>query len=365
MNSTILNKYAKLLLSYSLSLKEGDKLFVSSTYLAEPLIKEIYREACKMGVLMETSVSFSDMSKILYDNATDHLLETSSPLQSYVMEHFDAYMVIRAPYNLREDQNINKEKQKLRSKANAKLNQLYSDRTADGSMKRTLCQYPTQASAQEAGMSLEEYSDFVFNACKLYEEDPIQAWTHLGHEQQHIADYLNQSEQITYKNPKSEITFSVKGRTWINSDGRANMPSGEVYSGPIEESVNGIIHFDYPSIYGGNEVRDITLHVENGVVQKWTAGLGQDFLDHIFEIEGTRMFGEVAVGTNYGITRATKNILFDEKIGGTIHMAIGQSYKQTGGLNQSSVHWDMIADMSQGEIIADGKVIYKNGRFII
>jgi aminopeptidase len=361
----ILSKYAKVLTEYCLSLKEGEKLYISSTTLAEPLLKEIYRHASSLGVVTEINMSFSEMGKLFIDNATDALLKTPSPFQSLAMKEFDAYMAIRAPFNLKEDLNTDKEKVKLRNEANSLNNQLYFDRTADGSLKRTLCQYPTQASAQEAGMSLEEYSKFVFNACKLYTEDPIQAWKDLGKQQQHIVDYLNQCDSITYKNDKTNITFSVKGRTWINSDGKANMPSGEVFTGPVEDTVNGVVHFDYPSIYSGNEVRDITLEVEHGIVKKWTAGIGQSFLDHIMEIEGARMFGEVAVGTNYDINIPTKNILFDEKIGGTIHMAIGQSYKQTGGVNQSTVHWDMIAGMQKGEIIADGKVIYKNGLFVL
>jgi aminopeptidase len=362
----LLVKYANLLTQYCLSLKEGDKLYISTTTLAEPLVKEVYRAACKLGVLVEVNMSFADANRILYDNAPDSLLNTASPFQELAINEFDAYLVIRAPFNLKEDLGINKDRQKLRSKATANINQTYFDRTADGSMKRCLCQFPTQAAAQEAGMSLEEYSKFVFNACKLFEDDdPIKAWTELGKNQQYIVDYLNKADHIIYRNPKSEISFSVKDRIWINSDGKANMPSGEVYTGPIENSVNGHIHFDYPSIYSGNEVKDFTFHVENGIVQKWTAGLGQEFLDHIFSIEGTRMFGEVAIGTNYGITQATKNILFDEKIGGTVHMAIGQSYKQTGGVNQSTVHWDMIADMKEGEILADDKLIYENGHFII
>lgn len=361
----LLAKYAQLLTTYCLSLREGEKLYVATTSLAEPLIKEVYRQCCRMGVLMECSMSFADMGKIYYEEAPTSLLNMPSPFQTMAMKEFDAYMVIRAPFNLREDQNNDKEKQKIRSITNSYINQTYFDRTADGSLKRTLCQYPTQASAQEAGMSLEAYERFVFNACKLYQQDPIQEWKDLGMNQQHIVDYLNQCDRITYRNDKTDITFSVKGRTWINSDGKANMPSGEVFTGPIEDSVNGKVHFDYPSIYNGNEVRDITLEIENGVVKKWNAAVGQSFLDHIMEIDGARMFGEVAVGTNYDINVPTKNILFDEKIGGTIHMAIGQSYKQTGGINKSSVHWDMIAGMQQGEIIADGKVIYKEGRFII
>ncbi len=361
----ILQKYAQLLTEYCLALKEGDKLYITSTTLAEPLLKEVYRQCCKIGVVTEINMAFADMGSIYYTEATDALLIVPSPFQTIAMKEFDAYMVIRAPFNIREEQNNDKEKQRTRSKANTEINQLYFDRTANGSLRRTLCQFPTQAAAQEAGMSLEAYTKFVFNACKLYKDDAIKAWKDLGAKQQHIVDYLNNCDNITYKNEKTDVTFSVKGRTWINSDGKANMPSGEVFTGPIEDSVNGIVHFDYPSIYNGNEVRDISLEIENGIVKKWTAGLGQSFLDHIMEIEGARMFGEVAVGTNYDIHLPTKNILFDEKIGGTIHMAIGQSYKQTGGVNQSSVHWDMIAGMQEGEIIADGKVIYKNGVFVI
>jgi aminopeptidase len=361
----ILNKYAQLLTQYCLALKEGQKLYISTTTLAEPLVKEIYREATKLGALVEINMGFADMNKIFIENASDPLLNIPSPFQTLAINEFDAYLVIRAPFNMKEDMNNDKEKAKTRGQALANNNQVYFDRTGDGSMKRCLCQFPTQAAAQEASMSLEEYSDFVYHACKLYEEDPIGAWKQLGKDQQHIVDYLNKCSDITYKNPESEISFSIKGRTWINSDGKANMPSGEVYSGPIEDSVNGYITFDYPSIFQGNEVKNISLEVENGVVKKWSAKIGQSFLDHIMTIEGANMFGEVAIGTNYNITRATKNILFDEKIGGTIHMAIGQSYKQTGGLNQSTVHWDMIADMKQGEIIADGVCIYKNGKFTI
>ncbi len=361
----ILSKYAKLLTEYCLALKEGEKLYITTTMLAEPLVKEIYKQTCKLGVITEINMAFEDMSNILNDHSPVSLLKTPSPFQTMVMNEFDAYMVIRAPYNLHDDQKINKENQKIRSQANAQLNQAYFNRTADGSLKRTLCQYPTLAAATEAGMSLEEYSKFVFNACKLFNEDPIQSWKQIGKNQQHIVDYLNQCNHIQYKNDKTDISFSVQNRIWINSDGKSNMPSGEVFTGPIENSVNGTVHFDYPSIYNGNEVRDITLTVKDGIVTKWNAGVGQSFLDSIMEIDGAKMFGEVAVGTNYDINIPTKNILFDEKIGGTIHMAIGQSYKQTGGLNESTVHWDMIADMQHGEIIADGKIIYRNGKFVI
>jgi aminopeptidase len=170
---------------------------------------------------------------------------------------------------------------------------------------------------------------------------------------------------IQYKNQHTDIRFSVKGRIWINSDGRANMPSGEVFTGPVEDSVSGVVYFDYPSVFSGHDVQGITLTVEDGQIVTWDAETGKEILDQVFAIEGARYFGEVAIGTNYKIQRATKNILFDEKIGGSIHMAVGQSYLQSGGKNQSTIHWDMIADMRNGgEILADGKVIYRNGNFL-
>ena len=191
------------------------------------------------------------------------------------------------------------------------------------------------------------------------------SWLEVRRKQQKLVDFLNQGSEVSYKNNKTDISFSTAGRTWINSDGRTNMPSGEVFTGPIEDSVNGVVHFDYPSIYMNQPVQGITLEVEAGEVTSWTAEVGQEVLDEVFKIEGARRFGEVAIGTNYNIQIPTKNILFDEKIGGTIHMAVGQSYKQTGGLNNSPIHWDMIADMKKdSEIMVDGEVIYKDGYFL-
>jgi len=245
------------------------------------------------------------------------------------------------------------------------LNQLYFDRTANGDLTRSLCQYPTHASAQEAGMSLEDYREFVFTACNLDKTDPVKAWLEVRENQQSIVDLLNTVDVVRYVGKGTDISFSVKGRKWINSDGRTNMPSGEVFTGPVEDSVNGHVHFSYPSIFMGTEVSGITLEVKDGNVVKWSAEKGNEILDQVFEIDGARRVGEGAIGTNYSIQKATKNILFDEKIGGTIHMAVGQSYKQTGGLNESSIHWDMIAEMKYGgQIFADDKLIYENGVFL-
>ena len=178
---------------------------------------------------------------------------------------------------------------------------------------------------------------------------------------------MNKKENVRYVGDGIDIRFSTKGRTWINSDGQTNMPSGEVYTSPVEDSVNGTIHFNYPIVIAGSMVEGVTLWVENGRVERWEAKQGKALLDDAFQnVAGARHFGEAAIGTNYKIDRFTKNILFDEKIGGTVHMAIGQSYLQTGGKNQSAIHWDMIADMKNGGMIfADGEKIYEGGRFLL
>ena len=358
-------RYAKLLLHYCLEARPGQKLFVSSSTLAEPLLQALHREAVASGVVVEYDLAFADKARIFWASAHDDVLRQEPVFHTYAMEHFDLFLTIRAPHDLYEDMAATGEQKKLRAEATKRAGQLFFKRTADKSLVRSLCQWPTQAAATAAGLTLEEYAQFVFSACRLDEPDPVAAWLDVRHKQQIVVDRLNRADRVTYRNAHSDISFSVKDRIWINSDGRANMPSGEVFTGPVEDSVNGVVHFDYPSVYGGHDVRGITLTVKDGEVVKWEAEEGQAVLDQIFAIDGSRYFGEVAVGTNYRIQRTTRNILFDEKIGGSIHMAVGQSYLQTGGKNQSSVHWDMISNMKDGgEIIADGEVIYRNGHFL-
>lgn len=359
-------RYAALLVHYCLELKKGERLFIRTTTLAEDLLREVYRAATEVGAHVETELSFREQSRIFLELANEDQLNYISPQYKQAMEAFDAYLFIRAPFNLREGQSIDPKKRKIRQAAFADISKTYFRRTADRSLKRNLCQFPTQASAQEAGMSLEEYEHFIFEACRLYDDDPVASWLEVRKNQQHIVDHLNSCTHIRYKNETFNIEFSTKGRKWINSDGQTNMPSGEVYTSPVENSVNGLVHFDYPAIYQGEEVQGVSLWVKDGYIEKWEAKQGQKVLDRVFEIPGTRRFGEAAVGTNYKIQRFSKNILFDEKIGGSIHMAIGQSYLQAGGKNESTVHWDMIADMKNGgEIYADDEKVYENGHFLL
>lgn len=362
----ILEKYANLLVNYCVEIKPGDQLLVKSTTLAEPLIREVYRQAVRAGAHVDVDLDFREKGRIFNQEAGEEQLKRISPLYKKAMEEYDAYLYIRAPFNLMENSDVDPAKAKIAKAASAGISKTYFARTATRELKRNLCQYPTIAAAQNAGMSLEAYEHFVFKACHLFDDDPIARWLDVRKSQQQIVDLLNNRTKVRYLNEHTDISFSTKGRTWINSDGQTNMPSGEVYTSPVEDSVNGTIHFDLPGVYMGHEVEEVTLQVKDGYIERWTAKRGQDFLDRIFSIEGTRRFGEAAIGTNYQIDRITKNILFDEKIGGTVHMAIGQSYLQCGGKNESAIHWDMIANMKEGgEIYADDEKIYENGHFLL
>jgi aminopeptidase len=366
MNQNVYTKYATLLTDYCLAVKPNERVYITSTYLAEPLLQELLKCIYSRGASAHLNVELQDQSKIIMDAAPVATLLKQNEIQKYIVENFDCYLVIKAPFNLRDTQNIAQEKRKASAEGNKEISKIYNQRTGTYQMRRSLCQFPTQAGAQEAGMSLKEYEDFIFQSCFLFEDDPIQAWKNLGISQQKATDYLNQSKSIHYKGPNIDIRFSTEGRTWINSDGKANMPSGEIYTAPVEESVQGHVKFTLPSLYMGQEAEEVALEIKDGVVEKWTAKRGQELLDQVFDMPGARMFGECAIGCNFNIQRMTKNILFDEKIGGTIHMAVGQSYAQCGGKNESSVHWDMITDMTNGgEIWADNKLIYQNGQFVI
>ncbi len=362
----ILEKYAKLIVHYSLKLKKGQNLLIRSTGLAEPLLKEIYKEAVGLGAFPEFMIELSGISKIFYDQADDETLKFVSPLYRHAVENYHAILRVGAPFNLKELQTVPAEKKKAVNMALAGVNKTFMRRSFEGVMNWSVCEFPTDAAAQECGMSRDEYAAFVYSACFLYDADPIARWDELKKNQQKWVDMLNKKDKIRFLGPDTDISFSVRGRKWINSSGDANMPSGEVFTTPVEDSVNGKIRFSYPGIFMGQEIEDISLEVKDGEVVRWDAQKGRELLDSVFDIPGSRRFGEAAIGTNYGITRFIKNMLFDEKIGGTIHMAIGAAYPHTGGKNESSIHWDLLADMKKGgEIYADDELIYKDGRFIV
>ncbi len=368
MSNPVWEKYAKLLVNYCLAVNKNDKVYINSTYLAEPLLREVAKEIYIAGGIPVMNIELHGVNELALQFGKEHQLSWVNPMKKYVMENFDCYLNIRAPFEKGDDKSepANVAKFKIHQQAQQETNKIYFERIGNGSMRRCLCQYPTQAGADDAQMTLDEYEKFVFQSCYLFDEDPVAKWLEVRKTQQVYVDYLNKVDKVQYKGPNIDVSFSVKGRTWINSDGRANMPSGEVFSAPVEDSVNGKIYFSYPTIYLGKDVVGVSLEVKDGEIISWDAEEGKEILDKVFAIEGARKWGEVAVGTNFNIQRTSRNILFDEKIGGSIHMAVGQSYKQCGGKNESTVHWDMITDMKNGgQIIADGVKIYENGKFLI
>ncbi len=359
-------KYAKLLINYSLKLKKGDRLLVQSTYLAEPLLREIHKEALKAGAYPEYSISFHGKDKIFYDYSSDEQLSYVSPTLTLMSNEYEAMLYILSPFDMKELVDVEPEKIRKVHVARGELQKIMLKRQSQGNFNWTLCVFPTRAAARECQMSIAEYRQFVFSACFLLEDDPVARWNQLKNDQQRIIDYLTGKNEIKFLGRDVDITFSAKGRKWVNSSGTNNMPSGEVFTCPVEDSVNGKIRFTYPGFYMGKEIENIILEIKDGQVIQSSATKGKELLDKILEIPGARRFGEAAVGTNKRIDKFTKNMLFDEKIGGTIHMALGTSLSEAGGVNESAIHWDMLADMHDGgQIFADGELVYQNGNFLI
>lgn len=360
-----IKKYAQLLVHYSLNLKEGEKILIQTTTLAEELVAAVYEECLKIGVVVEVQFEFEGKEEAFWKLANENTVQYISLLTRNAFEHFDAFLSIRAPFQVHNKSKKSEHLEKLRRDAMEPYWNTYFKRTGSGELKRCLCQFPTLSAAKEAGMTLTEFQRFVFKACKLNEKDPLIAWKKLGENQQSLVDFLNSKTSFRFQNKKSDIRFSTLDRIWINSDGKANMPSGEVFTSPVEESVEGEVYFDYPFIYEGKEIQGIKLEVIGGQIHQWKVKKGQKQFDRLMDIPGARRFGEAAIGTNYGIKKSTKNILFDEKIGGTIHMAIGQSYPQAGGKNKSNIHLDLISNMKKGGLIyANDEIIYENGKFL-
>jgi aminopeptidase len=360
-------KLANLLVNYCVELQPGQTVAIQSNHIALPLIRETYRAALKAGAQPWNAMADEEIAEILLKEGNDAQLEYLPELTRIITEQYDARISIAAPINTRYLSGVNPERQALQRRALQPVMQTIMRRTAEGSFRWVITQFPTLAAAQDAEMSLSDYEDFVFNAMRVNEDDPVQAWRTQAARQQQIADWLQDKKQLVAKGANIDMSMSIEGRTFINDDGKFNMPGGEIFTGPVEDSVNGWVRFSYPAIFGGREVDGVELYFEQGKIVKATAKKGEEYLESVLNTDaGARFLGEWAIGTNTGIQKFSRNILFDEKIGGTVHMAVGMSYPETGGKNYSAVHWDMICDMRDGgEISADGEVFYRGGNFLL
>jgi aminopeptidase len=308
----------------------------------------------------------AELDEILLRESSDEQLTFVSEMDRLEMEKINARLFIRAPENTRTLSNVDSARLTMQRRSRQLIFNRMLERKGKGELATCLTQFPTSAAAQEAGMSLDDYEEFVFRACFADQSDPVAAWRALSVEQQRYVDILDTVRDIKIEGPGTELTLSVAGRKWVNSDGKANFPSGEVFTGPVENSAEGRITYDIPCPYAGQDVEGIELRFEAGRVVEAKATRGEEYLKATLDTDpGARTLGEFAFGLNYGIDRPTRNILFDEKLGGTIHLAVGSGYPETGSTNRSSVHWDMIKNMKQGRVVADGRVIYENGRFVV
>jgi aminopeptidase len=360
-------KLAKVLVEYCVAVQPGDRVLISSEFAGKALLKEVYREVIRAGGLPWATWFDEELREILLKEGNDDQLSHIPEPVKVVMENYECRISIMAPENSRTMSNVDPERQTLAQAAFRELMELSMSRAASGEYRWTLTQFPTHSGAQDADMSLSDFEDFVYEATFVDKEDATIEWSKLSAMQEKLVNWLEGKEQIKVQGPSVDLTLSIAGRSFINSDGHKNMPSGEIFTGPVEESVNGWVRFSYPAIVGGREVSGIELRFEDGKVVKATAEKNQDFLLSMLDTdEGARYLGEFAIGTNYGISRFTKSILFDEKIGGTIHMALGSGYPETGSKNKSAIHWDMISDMRNGgEILVDGELFYKGGQFTV
>jgi aminopeptidase len=361
-----INRLARILVAYSVGVKEGENISISGTTASEPLLREIFREVLLAGAHPRTHLRFPDQEYLFYSLAGDRQIDYLNPIDIFEYEQIDASISTVPDLNPHALSSIDPKKKQHHLQSQRRLFDIIMKRWAEGGLRwvGTVC--PSPALAQEARMAFDEYAEFVFACCGLNEEDPVRYWRDLSRFQQKLCDRLNEAKKIRYTGLDTDLEFSCEGRKWVNCDGKNNFPDGEVFTGPVEDSVEGTIRFTYPGIFRGEEVEDIRLRFEKGKVVEARAAKGEKLLHALLDTdEGARYAGEIAIGTNDNIFRFTKNMLLDEKMGGTVHLAVGRGLPQSGSLNLSSVHWDMLKDMrSGGEIFADGRMIYKNGKFI-
>lgn len=359
-------KLAKVLIHYSLAVKPGEKVLLSAPPAAAPLLKAAYREALRVGAFVSTRIVLPELREIFLKEASDEQIAYISDIQMHEVDYYDATLHIMAETNTRTLSGADLARMAKYSAARVTLDTREDARVAAGEFRWCLTLFPTDAHAQDAGMSLSDFEDFVYGAGLIDQDDPVAGWQAQAARQQRLVDFLNQHDVIRVVAPGTDISYRVGGRKWINCDGKVNFPDGEIFSAPVEDSVNGVVTFTYPAVYAGHEVEGVRLTFEQGKVVDAHAERGEDFLLAMLDTdEGSRRLGEVAFGTNYNIQRFTKELLFDEKIGGTMHMALGASYGETGGKNVSGLHWDMVCNLHEGKVYADDVLCYENGQFTV
>ncbi|MFX0020861.1 MAG: aminopeptidase [Candidatus Hermodarchaeota archaeon] len=362
-------KLAKLAINYSVSIKKGDRVFITGPTLANELFQAMYVETLKAGGHPLLVPQIEGTQELRLKHSSEEQLIYVDPIQKQILSEFDSYIIISGDYNTRKMSLVDpKLLTKVQgSQANREIWDILMKRIANKGLKYLLIPFPCNAFAQEANMDLFSYFEFIQKALFLDKEDPVKEWLEMEKRQDKICDQLKGTARIQIIGEDTDLSMSVKDRLWINDCGHLNLPDGEVMTAPVEDSVNGHIRFTYPGIFQGKEIEDIYLEFRDGKVTKATAKKGEEFLKELLKLENADILGEFAIGTNYGITQFTKNILFDEKLGGTIHCALGSGIEEAGSKNKCGIHWDIIKDMTSpgSKILADEKLVYEEGKWII
>ncbi|MGH2753781.1 MAG: aminopeptidase [Actinomycetota bacterium] len=359
-------RLADVLVDYSTQIKENDLVAIRGAYVAEPLMLALYQRCLERGAHPMLRPSLPDAAPVFYRFAQEHQLEYVWETERWLYDNIDVNFSILAEINTKQLSGIPAERQVTASKARKPLLDRFFRRAADGEVRWNVTLFPTNAHAMDAEMSLAEYEDFYYAACLVDSDDPVAEWKKIAQRHQELIAWMKGRNEIRIEGEGTDITIEVGDRIWLPSDGIENFPDGEIFTGPIENRTRGRILFTYPGNYGGKSVEGIELEFEEGRVVDARAERNEDFLVKTLDTDpGARVLGEIGIGTNYGIDRFSGEILLDEKIGGTVHLALGASYPESGGTNGSAIHWDMVCDLRKGgRITVDGDVLMEDGKLL-
>jgi aminopeptidase len=362
-----LARLGDLIVGYSLGLQPGKIFRIDTPYAGVPLAIELYRAALRAGALPYANVELEQLPEILVREGSDEQLDFVPPAAVGELDLVDAIATIWAEGNTHGLTGAQPERHQRLIAATRALTNRRWERISAGELSWSGVLCPTPAHAQDAEMSVSDYESFVFRACHVEQDgDAVAHWQSTSAELAARAEQLGQLRELRIVGPDTDLRLVVEGRQWEAADGHHNMPDGEVYTSPVETETEGEIRFSFPAVFQGREVDDVRLRFEGGSVVSAEATRGGEFLDAVLGLDaGARRLGEVAFGMNYEIDRFTKNILFDEKIGGTMHFALGSAFKELGGVNDSALHWDLVCDLrTEGEVYADGELVWRAGRFL-
>ena len=359
-------RLAGVLVEYSTDVRDGDLVCIDSSLAGAPLVYALYEKVLEVGGHPQLRTEVDGEAEALLDRGSSAQLEWLNPARMDEVERADVRIAIEAETNTRGLSAVDPARQARHARAREPLRKRYFERSAAGELRSVVTLYPTHAAAQDAEMALDQYEDFVYRAGLLDSDDPVSEWTALGERFVRLAGWLGAKRELRVVGDGTDLTLGVEGRTWIPCDGHENFPDGEVFTGPVETSVHGSVRFSYPAGFAGRRISGIELEFEDGEVVHAAAASGEEFLHEMLAMDdGARRVGEFSFGLNDAVGEFTGHTLFDEKIGGTVHLALGASYPESGGLNESALHWDLVCDLRSGsEVYADGEVVYRDGRFL-